>query len=44
MTHRQKVDHLIEKLGHQGLSCNVAAPPLSRLLWALGLEIPPPFF
>ncbi len=44
MTHRQKVDHLIQELDHQGVSSNMAAPPLFRLLWALGLEVPPPLF
>jgi hypothetical protein len=44
MTHRQKVDHLIQELDRQGVSSNMAAPPLFRLLWALGLEVPPPLF
>jgi hypothetical protein len=44
MTHRQKVDHLIEELGRQGVGPYAVAPPLFRLLWALGLEVPPPFF
>jgi hypothetical protein len=44
MTHRQKVDHLIEELRHRGLPASTAAPPLFRLLWALGLETPPPVF
>ena len=44
MTHRQKVDHLIEELGRQGVGTYAVAPPLFRLLWALGLEVPPPFF
>jgi hypothetical protein len=44
MTHRQKVDHLIAELGQQGVSRYKAAPPLFRLLWALGLEVPPPLF
>ncbi len=44
MTHRRKVEHLIEELGNQGVGTYTAAPPLFRLLWALGLEVPPPFF
>jgi hypothetical protein len=44
MTHRQKVDHLIEELGKQGVSSDTAAPPLFRLFWKLGLEFPPPLF
>ena len=44
MTHRHKVDHLIEELGQQGVGAYTVAPPLFRLLWALGSEVPPPFF
>jgi membrane associated rhomboid family serine protease len=44
MTHRQKVDHLIEELRSRGLGASTVAPPLFRLLWALGLETPPPLF
>ena len=44
MAHRQKVDHLIAELGQQGVGSYTVAPPLFRLLWALGLEVPPPFF
>jgi hypothetical protein len=44
MTHRQKVDHLITELGQQGISSYTVAPPLFRLLWALGLNVPPPLF
>jgi hypothetical protein len=44
MTHRQKVDRLIEELGQQGVGSYTVAPLLFRLLWALGLEVPPPLF
>ncbi len=44
MNHRQKVDRLVEELGQQGIDSYTAAPPLFRLLWMLGLDIPPPFF
>ena len=44
MTHRQKVDHLIEELRHRGLGASTVAPPLFRFLWALGLETAPPLF
>jgi len=44
MTHRQKVDRLIAELGQQGVSPKMIAPPFFRLLWALGLEVPPPLF
>lgn len=42
--HRQKVERLIADLGKQGVSPYTVAPPLFRLLWALGLSVPPPFF
>jgi Family of unknown function (DUF6404) len=44
MTHQEKVEHLIEELDRQGVSSYTVAPPLFRLLWALGLEVPPPLF
>ena len=43
-THRQKVERLIAELRKQGMSPYTVAPPLFRLLWALGLDVPPPFF
>ncbi len=42
--HRQIVERLIEELDQQGVSPYTVAPPLFRLLWALGLKIPPPLF
>jgi uncharacterized protein DUF6404 len=44
MTHRQKVDRLIADLGKRGVGAFTVAPPLFRLLWSLGLEVPPPLF
>ena len=44
MTHQEKVDHLIAELGKEGMSPYTVAPPLFRLLWALGLRVPPPLF
>src|SRR5437899_11879060 len=44
MTHQEKVDHLIAELGEEGMSPYTVAPPLFRLLWALGLRVPPPLF
>ena len=44
MSHREKVDHLIADLGKRGVSQYTVAPPAFRLLWALGIKIPPPFF
>ncbi len=42
--HRQKVERLVADLRKQGVSRYTAAPPLFRLLWALGLAVPPPLF
>jgi hypothetical protein len=44
MTHRQKVERLLAELGQRGVGSYAVARPLFRLLWALGLEIPPAFF
>lgn len=44
MTHREKVDHLIAELGEQGMNPYTVAPPMFRLLWALGLRVRPPLF
>lgn len=44
MTHRQKVDRLMNELGKKGVGKYTVAPPIFRLLWTLGLQVPPPFF
>lgn len=44
MTHREKVDRLLSDLAQRGVGRYTAAPPLYRLLWRLGIEVPPPFF
>jgi hypothetical protein len=44
MAHRQKVERLIEELSQQGRGYYTVASPLFWLLWALGLEVPPPLF
>jgi hypothetical protein len=44
MTHGQKTDRLISELKAKGVGRNWSAPPLFRILWALGIEIPPPLF
>jgi hypothetical protein len=44
MTHRQKIDRLIEELRPRGVRPRMIAPPIFRLLWAMGLEVPPPLF
>ena len=42
--HREKVERLIADLRQRGVSPYTAAPPLFRLAWALGLDVPPPLF
>ena len=44
MTHQEKVAYLLENLKAHGIDSRKAAPPIFKLLWALGLEIPPPLF
>jgi hypothetical protein len=44
MTHREKIDHLIEELRKRRVNPYAVAPPAFRLLWAIGLKVPPPFF
>jgi hypothetical protein len=43
-THEEKVDAMIRDLETRGMSAYNSAPPLFRLLWKLGLEVPPPLF
>jgi Family of unknown function (DUF6404) len=44
MTHSEKLQKLLEHAPKLGISPYTAAPPLYRLLWRLGIEIPPPLF
>jgi uncharacterized protein DUF6404 len=44
MTHREKVDYLLSDPRTKGVNQYTIAPPVFRLLWAVGVEIPPPFF
>jgi hypothetical protein len=44
LTHREKVDLLLSDLEAKGVGQHTIAPPMFRTLWALGVEIPPPFF
>jgi hypothetical protein len=44
MDHRQKVDHLLDDLSRRGIGRYTTAPPIYRMLWAAGLEVPPPHF
>jgi hypothetical protein len=44
MTHREKVALVRSDLKRRGVNRFTIAPPMFRLLWALGIELPPPFF
>ena len=44
MTFHEKTDTLIKDLQKRGESPYTTAPPLFRLLWAIGLQVPPPLF
>jgi hypothetical protein len=44
MTHREKVNLVVEDLKQRGVSRYTTAPPFFRILWAAGLTIPPPLF
>ena len=44
MNNQDKVDKLIVELGDQGYSEFTVAPPVFRVLWKLGIAIPPPLF
>jgi hypothetical protein len=44
MTHAEKVVYYIRDMQRRGVGPYTSAPPLFRLLWRLGLEVPPPFF
>lgn len=44
MTHREKVECFEQLLRNRGYWISNAIPPVSRLLWLLGLQTPPPYF
>lgn len=44
MTHSEKIARLYQHLPALGISPSTAAPPLFRILWRMGIEIPPPLF
>lgn len=43
-SHAAKIECLQLELASRGVKKNAAAPPFFRLLWKLGLEVPPPLF
>src|SRR5690349_9091530 len=44
MTHREKVQRLVDDLRKRGVNPSTTAPPFFRMLWALGIEIAPPLY
>ncbi len=44
LNHQKKVEAHVAEMGMGGVGKLVSAPPPFQLLWALGLEIPPPLF
>ncbi len=42
--HRGRVEAYVDEMADLGIATYTSAPPLFRLLWAIGLEIPPPLF
>jgi membrane associated rhomboid family serine protease len=44
MDHQAKVAHLLEDFKRRGIQAYSTAPPLYRLLWRMGIEVPPPHF
>src|SRR5215471_7502388 len=44
MTPREKIDAAVEELRDRRVRSTTAAPPLYRLLWTIGIHVPPPLF
>lgn len=44
MARSEKVKSMLAELKEQGVSDDLASPPLWRFLWRLGLNVPPPFY
>ncbi|MFA9274463.1 MAG: DUF6404 family protein [Candidatus Aquirickettsiella gammari] len=44
MTHSEKLKKMREHLATLGISPSTSAPPVWKILWRLGLEVPPPLF
>jgi hypothetical protein len=44
MNHQEKVAHFLNESEQRGIGRYTAAPPLYRLLWRMGIAIPPPHF
>lgn len=44
MTHEDKLDVMYRHMARIGVPASTAAPSAWRLLWRLGVEVPPPLF
>ena len=44
MTHQEKVEEMYRHMKAIGVSASTAAPPAWRLLWRVGINVPPPLF
>ena len=44
MTHQEKIALMYRHTDALGISRGTVAPPAWRLLWKMGLEVPPPLF
>lgn len=44
MTHQEKLEAMYPHMEAIGVPKGTAAPPLWRLLWRMGIELPPPLF
>ena len=44
MTHQEKLERMYRHTDALGISRATVAPPAWRLLWKMGLEVPPPLF
>lgn len=44
MTHQEKLEEMYRHMSLLGISKSIAAPPAWRLLWCLGVAVPPPLF
>ena len=44
MTHTDKLERMQKHMAKLGVSPSTAAPPIWKLLWRLGIDLPPPLF
>lgn len=44
MNHKEKLNEMFAELPKKGINKYTFAPPIYRLLWKVGMEIPPPLF